>query len=258
MRKAMLMLTAAAGAAFVAFSVGIPAPARQPDAVPKDAESLPPAPKADPKSVHVENPKMKGLVLEVLPDKKTRRVLIATEVCLREGPLETFMCKQGTKEHEAIVRADFDALSIHELLVLAGAVPGTPTQFVDPKTEQAAYKPATGTKINVSVHYTKNGKTLTHPAQEWIWDAKKKAIMPFGWVFAGSTVFVDPCDKTKKYYGANSGDVISISNFPYSMLEVPAEVSKDDSNLVYEARTERIPPLRSKVWLILEPVLDKK
>ncbi|HEV3437923.1 MAG TPA: YdjY domain-containing protein [Gemmata sp.] len=238
-------------------AVVIPTPAQQPDPEDKDAEPLPPAPKVDPKSVHVENPELKGLIIEVLPDKKTRRVLLATEVCLREGPLEIFMCKKGTKEHEAILRTDIDALKIHEGLIFAGAAPGKPTQFVNPKTEEAEYKPATGTKINVSVHYTKGGKTLTHPAQEWIWDAKKKAQMPHGWVFAGSIVIVDPCNG-KKFYAANSGDVISISNFPYSMLEIPAEVSKDDANLVYDARTERIPPLRSKVWVILEPVIEKK
>jgi hypothetical protein len=238
-------------------AVVIPTPAQQPDPEDKDAEPLPPAPKADPKSVHIEKPDMKGIILEVLPDKITRRVLLATEVCLREGPLEIFMCKKGTKEHEAILRTDMDALNIHELLILAGAVPGKPTQFVNPKTEEAEYKPATGTKINVSVHYTKGGKTFTHPAQEWIWDPKKKAQMPHGWVFAGSIVIVDPCNG-KKFYAANSGDVISISNFPYSMLEIPVEVSKDDANLVYDARTERIPPLRSKVWVILEPVIEKK
>jgi hypothetical protein len=241
----------------------------QPPETPKDAEPLPPPPKLDPKSIHIEDSNLKGLIIEVYPDPegrkdpktnevlKLRRLLVATEVCLREGPLEIFLCKKGTKEHEAIVRADFDAIKLHEMLILSGASPGHPTQFVDPKTEQPLYKPATGTKIDVKVHYTRGGKTYTHPAQEWIWNPKKKDILPWGWVFAGSTVFTDP-DNGRKYYGANSGDVISISNFPYSMLEIPNEISKDDANLEYEARTERIPPLRSKVWVILEPVVDKK
>jgi hypothetical protein len=244
--------------ATIALAAAIPSTARQTDDLLKDAEPLPPVPKAHPDSKIIENPKLKGLVIEVFPDKKTRRVLIETEVCLREGALEIFMCKKGTKEHESILRCDLDALKIHELLILAGAEPGKPTQFVNPKTEEAEFKPATGTKINVSVHYTKGGKTFTHPAQEWTWDGKKKAIMPYGWVFAGSLVIVDPCNKENKFYAANSGDVIAISNFPYSMLEVPAEISKDDANLVYEARTEKIPPLGSKVWVILEPVIAKK
>jgi hypothetical protein len=237
-------------------AAAVPGRAQRSEDPPQDAEPLPPVPKADAKSVLIENPELKGIILEVLPNKK-RRVLLATEVCLRDGALEIFMCRKGTKEHESILRTDLDALKIHELLILAAAEPGKPTQFVNPKTEEVDFKPATGTKINVSVHYTMGGKTHTHPAQEWIWDAKKKAILPQGWVFAGSVVIVDPCTG-KKFYGANSGDVISISNFPYSMLEIPADISKDDANLVYEARTERIPPLRSKVWVILEPVIEKK
>lgn len=251
-----LLVTVSAALLMAALAVALPAAAQQGNQAEKDAEPLPPPPKVDAKSTLIESPTAKGLFIEVLPDKKTRRVLIATEVCLREGPLEIFMCKKGTKEHEAILHMDYDALQIHELLILAGAEPGKPTQFVNPKTEEAEYKPATGTRINVSVHYTMGGKTFTHPAQEWIWDAKKKAQLPHGWVFAGSSVFVDP-DTSKKFYGANSGDVISISNFPYSMLEIPVEVSKDDANLVYDARTDRIPPLRSKVWVILEPEKKK-
>ena len=57
---------------------------------------------------------------------------------------------------------------------------------------------------------------------------------------------------------ANSGDIISISNFPYSMLEMPVEISKDDANLTYEAKTDKIPPQWSKVWVLLEPVPAKK
>ena len=79
------------------------------------------------------------------------------------------------------------------------------------------------------------------------------------WVFAGSMEIKDPCFPDKPpYYAANSGDIISISNFPYSMLEMPVEISKDDAFLTFEARTEKIPALFSKVWLILEPVPEKK
>lgn len=236
----------------VALATTASAPARDVEK-PKDiAEALPPPPKADPKSIHIEAPNLKGVIMEVKPDK-SRRLLVSTEVCLREGALEVFLCKKGTKEHEAILRADIDAQKLHELLLLAGAEAGKPTQFVDPKTETNSYKPATGTKINVLVNYTKDGKTFTHPAQEWIWDSKKKASIAYTWVFAGSIIITDP-DNGKKFYGANSGDIISISNFPFSMLEIPSEISKDDAQLTFEAKTDKIPAIGSKVWLILEPV----
>jgi hypothetical protein len=201
------------------------------------------------------HPDKKSIIAEVATadgKKKVVRVGIVAEVCLREGALEQFLCKKGTKEHEAIVRVDMDAEMVHVALLALGAKPGTPTGFIDPKTEQPKYTPATGSKVKVSVHYTRDGKLYTHPAQEWIWDIKKKVTIPYEWVFAGSVFIKNPDDPEKKYYGANSGDIFSISNFPYSTLEFPVQISKDEAQLTYEARTEKIPPLTSKVWLLLE------
>lgn len=249
MKTALFALVAAILAA------SAPAPARQPEKQP-DAEKLPEFPKLN-KDNKVTALNRENTIFAEVADGKVVRIGLVAEVCLREGPLEVFLCKKGTKEHEAIVRVDADAMLIHAALETAKAAKGTPTQFIDPKTEEPKYKPATGSKVNVLVHYTKGGKTFTHPAQEWIWDHKKKAAIPHGWVFAGSIVIEDP-DNGKKYYGANSGDIISISNFPYSMLEMPVEISKDDANLTYEVRTDKVPPLMSKVWVILEPVPEKK
>src|SRR4051812_9143382 len=60
----------------------------------------------------------------------TRRVHLLTEVVLREGPLEVFLCKLNTKEHEAILHIDADAQVIHTALVAAQAKPGSPARFV--------------------------------------------------------------------------------------------------------------------------------
>src|SRR5690349_6805750 len=90
---AVLLLGTLAGAARLA---------AQPPEPPKDAEPLPEVPKADPKSKLTALNKQNTLYLEVKPDG-TRRVLVAAEVCLREGPLEVFLCKARTKEHESIV-----------------------------------------------------------------------------------------------------------------------------------------------------------
>jgi hypothetical protein len=244
----------------IALAALAPVPARQEPKPEPKPESLPEFPKVDPKNtITALNPE-KTIFAELKGEegkKKLIRVGLACEVCLREGPLEVFLCKKGTKEHESIVRIDADAKFIHLALKTAGAESGTPTQFIDPKTEEAKWKAATGSKVNVLVHYTRDGKTFTHAAQDWIWDIKKKAAIPHGWIFAGSIVIKDP-DNGREYYGANSGDIISISNFPYSMLEIPVEISKDDAQLTYEVKTDKVPPLMSKVWVILEPAADKK
>jgi len=248
-------------AAAAALALSATLPARQPDKPDADAEKLPEYPKLDPKNTTKYLNKENTILAEFAGEegkKKVVRVGLACEVCLREGPLEVLLCKKGTKEHEAVVRVDADAKFIHAALEVAGARAGTPTEFVDDKG-QPKWKAATGSKVNVTAHYTMKGKTFTHPAQEWIRDRertkkeKKDVMIPHPWVFAGSKELADPCDPTRKFYGANSGDIISISNFPYSLLEMPVEITKDDAFLTYEANTAKIPAQFSKVWLILEP-----
>lgn len=231
-----------------------PAPA-QPE-LPK-GEALPDFPMIDAKNNKQQplHPDKKSIIAEVATvDGKNRvvRVGIVTEVCLREGPLEQFLCKKGTKEHEAVLRVDMDAELVHLAIIAAGGRSGTPTGFID-KNEQPKHTPATGSRVNVSVHYKKDGKLHTHAAQEWIWDTKKKAPIAHQWVFAGSVYIKNPDNpNAKPYYGANSGDIFSISNFPYSTLEFPVPISKDEAQLTYEAKTDKIPPLTSKVWMLIE------
>ena len=100
--------------------------------------------------------------------REPRRVRIAAEVCFREGPLELFLCRKNTKEHESVVAADVDARDIHKALLAAGAKVGSPVKFV-PK-----YEPAKGSKILVSVEFTKDKKTITVPARQWVRDAKTR------------------------------------------------------------------------------------
>jgi hypothetical protein len=194
----------------------------------------------------------KNVTLEVQGNK--RRVLVDSTVCLREGMLEVLLCKKLTKEHESILFADIDVRDVHKALVLTGVEPGAPAEF-DP-----VYKPATGPHIKVSLTYEKDGKTVTVPAQDWIRDFQKKKAITVDWVFAGSKLVPDPFDQTKPpLYLANfHGDVISVSNFDYSLLDISVRSSDSNAERGFEAFTERIPPLQTKVLVTLEPVAAEK
>jgi hypothetical protein len=230
--------------------------------LPPDAEKLPAAPKSTEKAEHKPLNKEKTLLLETITvDGKPKpvRVLFAAEVCLSKGPLEVFCTKKGTKEHESIVRIDFDARFLHAALLATGAKVGKPVQWVDPKTEKADYKPASGQVINVDVHYTLKGKTHTHAAQEWIKDGKGKTAMKHQWVFAGSRSVKNPeKPEAPEYYMANNGEVISISNFVDAMLDLPVEISSSNDDLFFMVNEEKVPPLLSKVWVILTPKAEEK
>jgi hypothetical protein len=99
----------------------------------------------------------------VLLDRAGGKVLLKSEVCLREGLLEMLLCLKQTKEHESILTLDAKANVIHAGLLALGAESGTPAQF------QPEYKPPTGQKIDVYVNWEdEQGKKHRVQAQEWI------------------------------------------------------------------------------------------
>jgi hypothetical protein len=182
-----------------------------------------------------------------------RRVLVAAVVCLREGPLEQLLCKRNTKEHEAILSADADARDIHQALLLAKAEPGSPVRF------EPRYRPASGTSIRITVQYDEKGKPVTAPARSWVKNIKTGKELDTDWVFAGSRLVANALDKdAPKFYLANEGDVICVSNFESAMLDLPINSPKDDADRAFVAFTDHIPPLGTKVLVFLDPVLPAK
>jgi hypothetical protein len=182
-----------------------------------------------------------------------RRVIVSAVVCLRQGHLEGLLCRKQTKEHEYILAADCDARLIHLALVAARAKPGAPVQF------QPKYRPASGTAIKVSLRYTKDGKQVTVPAQQWIRDLKTRKDLDTDWVFGGSQFLPDPEDKTRPpFYLANQGDVICVCNMDTAMLDLPIKSTKSIDFRLFEANADRIPVLGTPVDVILEPLPENK
>jgi hypothetical protein len=195
-------------------------------------------------------PAGKNITFCIQGDK--RFVQVESRVCLREGALEQLLTRKGTKEHEAILAADIDARQLHAALLLTGAKPGSPVQF------QPRFKAPSGPTVKVSVQWEEKGKLRTEPAQKWVMNGTTKKELKTDWVFAGSRFVKNPDEGKPDFYLANQGDVICVANFEAALLDVPFNSSKDWSERVYVAYTERIPPRDTNVTLILEPVPEKK
>jgi hypothetical protein len=56
---------------------------------------------------------------------------------------------------------------------------------------------------------------------------------------------------------ADSGEMICVANFTTAMMDLPIESSQSREGLIFEAFTENIPPIRTKVRLVLKPVANK-
>ncbi len=209
------------------------------------AKPSPPAPEAK------RTPLGDNVFLEVQGDQ--RRVVVNATVALREGQLEGLICRKNTKEHEYILAVDADARKIHAALLVAGAKPGAPVSFT-PK-----FSPACGSLIKIRLRYQdKDGKTVVVPAQQWVRDVKTKKDLDSDWVFGGSHLLPDPDDSTKPpFYLANQGDVICLCNMDDAMLDLPIPSPKALADRNYEANSDRVPPLDTKVEVIFDVVPDK-
>ncbi len=184
-------------------------------------------------------------------DVKRKRVVMLAEVCLREGQLEMFACPKGTKEHESILSVPVRPFTVHAGLLAAGAEPGNPARW-HPK-----FEPARGTLIEITLFWTDElGKRQRARAQDWIRQVKTGKAMDQSWVFGGSELHVDEQSGAKSYL-ADYGEFICISNFPGAMLDVPVESSAKAGDLQFDAFAERIPPLGTKVTLVLTPKPEK-
>jgi hypothetical protein len=188
---------------------------------------------------------------DVWVDPQRKLVVVDGEVAFRDGGLEMFACPKGSKEHESVVAVRSKAQLVHAGLLAVGAIAGHPVQF-DPK-----YMPATGTTIDIFVLWQDEKGKHKVRAQEWVKDAKTGKEMKHDWVFGGSGFWTDETTG-ERYYYADGGDLICLSNFSTATLDLPIESSQANDALLFSAFTERIPPRGTKVRLVLIPRLEKK
>lgn len=188
---------------------------------------------------------------DIWVDPQRKLVVVDGTVAIRDAGLEMFACPKGSKEHESVVAVNSTAQLVHAGLLAIGAIAGHPVQF-NPK-----YVPATGTTVDVWVLWQDELGKHKVRAQEWVKDTKTGEEMKQDWVFGGSSFWTD--DTTgEKYYQADGGDLICLSNFSTATLDLPIESSQANDALLFNAFTERIPPRGTKVRLVLIPRLEKK
>ncbi len=185
-------------------------------------------------------------------DVQKKQVFVDGYISLQEGMLEMFACPSGTKEHESVVAVYSSAQVVHASLLAIGAKVGSAVQF-NPK-----FIPPTGTEIAVEVRWqNKAGEWQSVEAQQWITDIKTGQPMDHPWVFSGSGFYEDK-ETGEKYYMAEGGELICVSNFSTATLDIPAESSQVNDGLLFEANAAKIPPLGTPVRLVLTPKLKEQ
>ena len=187
---------------------------------------------------------------EIWIDKQTTHVLVGGQVVSREAPLEMFACPRQTKEYESVVAVNTKAGTVHAALLAVGAQVGHPVRY------QPEYTPAEGLIIDVLVMWDdESGQRQQVRAQEWVRNARTGKPMDHDWVFAGSGFWTDEITG-ERFYHAEGGELICVSNFPTATLDLNVASPQANSELLFEAFTDRIPPLGTRVQLKLVPRHD--
>ncbi len=191
-------------------------------------------------------PGWKALGRDTWFDPKEKRLVLRARVALQDGALEHLLCRKGTKEHESILATEAPARAIHAGLLLAGATPGHPVRF-EPK-----FEPPAGSAVAIELEWDQGGKPRKADAREWVKDQATGKPLARDWVFAGSELFEDPRTKAM-IYGADDGDLVTVANFPASILDLPFRSSASDADRTYLADPARVPPQGTPVTLFLRP-----
>ena len=134
---------------------------------------------------------------------------------------------------------------IHAALLAIGAKNGEPVRF------HPEFKPATGDEITVIIRWRDaDGNLVERIGQEVVKEAESGEKMDIPWVFAGSFFYQDG-DGRERYAADSEGEIIGVSNFPSAMLDVPKASSSTNTELLFLANEEKLPPRGTPVTILL-------
>ena len=178
-------------------------------------------------------------------DWACRAVYVDGQVVLRAGLLEFLACFAG-KEHESIVRLEASATHIYMALGLVGLESGHPPRWDE---RRGRFGPPTGDLVDVSIEWEIDGDRRSAAGFQWLREcAYERTPIDRPWVFAGSRRLGDGTLSADR-----SGEGIAVVDKPNSLLALSRNHVSHDVELWAEAKTAAIPPINTRVRVILRP-----
>jgi hypothetical protein len=199
-----------------------------------------PAWAAEPKPIPPPKLAQVGLVRV---DITNRQISFDSEVCLREGVLEFLLCGWRTKTHESVLHTQAKASHMHAGLLMLGLTAGKPARWSG-EDEAARFLTPAGAPLKIVFSWrNKDGQLQQAHAGTWLKGAPGKNIATIKeWIFVGSEILPNG-----RYWAELDGEVISVTNFPSAVIDVPFRSSNSNELRDLYSNTEAIPPLGTKV-----------
>ena len=180
-------------------------------------------------------------------DREQREVRVRCQALRVDMPLEFFCVLAGTADHETVLRTAAKPSEIHAALLALGLEPGNPLRFV---AADKSWIPPSGPPLSIRVEWEEDGQTRSERAGRLIRNMKTGEPMPQRpFVFCGSRVMEDGV-----YAADVTGQLVSLVNFEYSLIDVPRLVSNANETLEWEINPDTMPPSGTEVWMIITPI----
>jgi len=181
-------------------------------------------------------------------DTSRRQIVLQSNVCLRQGMLELLVCGFGTKEHESILNTRVRPSHLHAALLLLGLRPGMPAQWFQMGDGPPRALPPRGAGVDIRLRWRDaDGADHDVPAGTWLRQVGgQEGPLPERWIFVGSDLMADD-----GYRADSSGEIISVSNFAASVIDVPFASSAANADLLFITETDAIPPVGTPVEVVI-------
>lgn len=181
-------------------------------------------------------------------DRANRWIILEANVCYNPGPLEVLICKHGTKDHESILHTFVQPSHLHAAMLAMGLTPGKPARMSRALTQPARFLPPAGPELKIAFRWKDaDGKPQQVDASRWLTNLHdKKTPPPTKWIFIGSEVLPDG-----GYWADEDGAVVSLSNFPSAVIDVPFESTADNAALEFTGNAKAIPPKGTPVEVVI-------
>lgn len=192
---------------------------------------------------------------DVILNKKTREIRFPAAVNMADGELLEFaLVHTNGKVHESLLVTDVSATNINlafkllrypASIELYGIVEKDGT--MSNEFPKVADDVKAASRVNISVEWEDAGKTKKNNINDWIAHGTTGEQMPAAdpWVYGGSRV------REGKFVPDVTGDYIAIFLSNAALINFPGK--DNDSDEVWLPFPKRVPPLGTKVTVIISP-----
>lgn len=195
---------------------------------------------------------------EIVFDSKTREIRFPASINMTEDLLEFLIVHKNGKVHESLFKTDISPTHLNVAFALLRYKP-SPELYSKPASEsdptetfpEVPEEIKKAARLKIEVEWQDGDRLRKIPVNEWVQHTSTGSTMPADpWVYGGSEI-VDG-----KFPPEATGDIAAIYRSQSALINYSGKDHEDDT--VWIVYPKRVPPLDSKVTIIISPFESAK